>query len=167
MTFTPIDDDSSSRFGDLVSVETFTSIANDLNYLMDSMPIGSVIPVLIGLPGVSEPDSTIWKRCDGSILVDQNSKLHDHALPNLAGLYMKGHTTLGEVGENGGSNTKAWDHNHGGLTQPFSIPSDNSDTDSDYITVNSDHSHPMPSGLNVPVNIEPIHIRVVHYIKVR
>lgn len=163
--FTPIDDDD-AKSGSLVSVELFQALANNLNYLIDSMPVGSIVPVLVGLPGVPEPDPTIWKLCDGSKVTDQNSKLHDQTLPDYRGRYMKGCTTAGRTGEVGGSNTRSFAHNHGGLTLFNDVGGDNSDTDEDYITVYP-HQHPISTDLAEPVNVEPVHIVVNFYIKIR
>lgn len=165
--FVPIDDTPADKFGVLVSVETFTGLTANLNYMLDSMPIGSKVPILVGLAGVPTPDPTIWMPCEGDTVTDENSKLRDQAVPDDRGLYPKGATTVGTAGETAGSNTGNWNHAHSGRTQDFDVGDDNGDTDDDYITVNKLHSHGIFSDLVDDVNIEPIHIRVRCYIKVR
>ena len=165
--FTGIDDTPSDKFGVLVSVETFTQLTTNLNYLVDSMPIGSKVPILIGLVGVPTPDPTIWMPCEGGTVDDQTSKLHDQTVPDDRGLFPKGATNIGSAGLTGGSNTNSWPHAHSGRTQDYDVGDDNGDTDDDYITVNKLHSHGIFSDLVGPYNIEPVHIRVRFYIKVR
>jgi hypothetical protein len=166
LVFTPIDDAVADKFGNLVSVETFEGLANNLNYLIDSMPIGSKVPILVGLPGVPAPDPTIWRLCEGGKVTDQNSKLHDQTLPDDRGRYPKGASTIGQSGLLGGTNFKSFAHSHGGQTLANDNGDDNSDTDDDYITIYQ-HTHPIPTDLATPVNLEPVHIRVSFYIKIR
>lgn len=162
--FTPLDDELST-YGDLVSVEVFNGIATALNYLIDSMPVGSIVPIMVGLPGVPTPDVRLWQLCDGEMITDQNSELHDHATPDMRDHFMKGADVPGLAGNTGGSNTKTFTHSHGGATQPNDIGGDNSDTDDDYITIYP-HTHPISPALGT-YNVEPVHLRVLHYIKIR
>lgn len=166
--FVPQDDSPTSTFGKLVSVETFEGLTANLNYLVDSMPIGSKVMILLGLAGVPTPDPTIWKICEGGVVTDQNSPLRGSTLPDDRGLYPKGATTVGEAGLTApGQNLKSFAHNHGGNTQDFEISDDNSDTDEDYITVDKDHHHGIETDLSGPYNVEPPHIRAAWFIKVR
>lgn len=170
MSFTPIDDNGSSQFGNLVSVETFTQLATNLNALIHSMPIGTKIMILTGLPGVPEPDPSIWAPCEGGVVTDQNSPLHDQTLPDDRGHYPKGCTTIGQAGNTAGTHSKSWPHNHSGLTGTNTIQSDNNDdnadTDDDYITVYP-HNHPIAPDLRNVIDVQPVHIRVRYYIKIR
>jgi hypothetical protein len=161
-------DDNLSDAGDLVSVEMFRQLAQNLNYLVDSVPVGKVVPILVGLPGVPLPDPLMFHPCDGSLITNENSRMHNTNAPNMAdaeGRYLKGFTTLGTVGSTGGDNYKNLSHAHGGSTAVFDPGGDNSDTDEDFITVD-DHSHPISSDLGSHINFEPVHIRIKHYVKI-
>lgn len=162
--YNPLDDDLST-YGDIVSVEVFNGIATGLNYLIDSMPIGTIVPILSGFVGVPTPDSRLWKLCDGSVVTDQNSSLRDQATPDMRDRFMKNAAIPGLAGNTGGSNIKDLTHNHTGLTLPNYIGDDNADTDDDYITIYP-HQHPVSPDLG-PQNVEPVHLRVLHYIKIR
>lgn len=162
--FTPLDDDL-AKYGELVSVEAFHGITEALNYLIDSMPIGSIVPMLVGIPGMPTLDPRLWQVCEGGMITEQRSELHDNAAPDLRNRYMKGADLPGLAGFTGGSNTRSFSHNHGGVTQFNPIGGDNSDTDDDYITIYS-HTHPISADLTSTINIEPRHFRVLHYIKI-
>jgi len=166
MSFVAIDDSGADKFGNLVSVETFKQLALNLNALIDSMPIGAKIGIL-DLPGLPTPDPTIWQLCEGGVVTDQNAKLHDQTLPDDRGKYPKGCSTIGQSGTVAGSNTKDFSHNHSGHTASHNMGPDNSDTDDDYITVGIDHAHPISTDLTGARNIEPVHICIRFYIKVR
>jgi hypothetical protein len=165
MAFNPIDDDLID-YGLINSSELFTAIADNLNYLIDSMPVGSVVPILIGLTGVPTPDPSVWQLCNGSMVTNPASPLRGSTTPDYAtvGRYMRTFTTVGEIGNYGGSNTKDLTHNHDGQTG-LQAGDDQSDTDNDHFTM-ADHRHTVSSDLTTAVNFEPSHIRVSHYIKI-
>ncbi len=165
--FDPIDDDDADAFDKIVSVETFSKIAKNINYMIDSMPIGSKIGILINLAGVPTPNPLLWQPCDATPITDANSPLRGFNTPDDRGQYPKGATTLGQEGDVAGSNTKNWSHAHGGVTGVFGPISDNSARASDRITVNSTHDHGISADLVADRSIEPVHILVKFYIKVR
>lgn len=164
--YTPLDDDDSVN-GKLISVELFSSIADNINYLIDSNPVGKVIMVAYGLSGVPVPNPEIWQLCDGSEITNEHSPLRGNPTPNYAtvGRYLRGYNTVGEIGNYGGANTKNLQHNHTGLTDGsgFEILVD---TDNDgYTSVL--HYHAISSDLSTSINFEPAHVRINHYIKIR
>lgn len=163
MAFNPIDD-TTGEYGDLVSVETFAAIADAVNYLIDSMPVGSIVPIFVGFPGVPTPDPAFWQECDGSIVTNGNSPLFGEAVPDHTdGRYLKGASTIGEVGNFGGSLTKNLAHDHGGRTDVKEFER-RSDSDDDGWNVR-DHDHSVPSDMG-EIEFEPAHIRIKHYIKI-
>lgn len=113
--FTGIDDNMTDA-GDIVSVEVFQQLAQNCNYLIDSMPIGSIVPICVGLTGVPTPNPDIWQECDGSVITNQNSPMHGQTVPDHRGRYLKGQSSTGTIGFYGGSNTKTLTHGHGGGT---------------------------------------------------
>ncbi len=164
MIFNPLDDDL-SVYGELVSVDAFNGIAVAINYLIDSMPVGTIVPILMGFTGVPEPDARLWKLCDGSMITDQNSELRNNLAPDMRDRFLKGADSPGVAGQLAGSNTKNFAHNHGGVTQANDIGGDNGEFDDDWLTIYS-HTHPIPSSGST-LNVEPVHFRVLHYIKIR
>lgn len=113
--FTPVNDTVATE-GAIVSVETFQAISNAISYLMDSMPIGSIVPILSGFPGVSAPNVRIWQECDNSIITEPMSPMIGQHTPNMKtnALFVKGAPILGQSGDTGGSANKNLTHNHGG-----------------------------------------------------
>ena len=172
MAFVPYSDIDNNLVdaGDLVSSETFGQLANNINYLMNSMPVGSVIPIL-SLTGVPTPDPEFWKLMDGSEITDQNSPLRNGFVANYGadgGTYLRGYNTPGEIGNISGSNTKVLTHNHGGNTQDaMSTGSDNADSDNDRPPAFQFHHHAIGNDLTTPTNFEPAHFTVFHYMKVK
>lgn len=166
MALLPIDDNL-SEFGDLVSVELAQQLFDNINHLFDAMPVGTILPILYGLPGVPMPDTTIWKECDGTLIEDPLSPLRNTLTPDYVtqGVYMRCYGTIGNVGNFGGSNTKNLTHSHGGSTGSNPSMESNADTDNDFWT-GKNHTHPIFDDLGT-YSFEPIHIRIKHYIKVR
>lgn len=170
MAFVPLQliDDNDVDAGDLVSVETFGALANNCNHFIDAMAPGSIIMIAVGLAGCPTPDPLLWQELDGSIVLNQNSPLRDNAVPDYSaagGRYMRGYINPGTIGFFGGSNTKNYQHSHGGVTGVFNKGGDNAQEDTDYITVQS-HLHGISSDLLTDHNVEPVHIIVKHYIKI-
>jgi hypothetical protein len=160
-------DDNITDAGDLVSSEVFSVLADNVNYLIDSMPVGSIICILDGFPGVPTPDPTIWRECDGSEITEGTSPIRDQPAPNYAdeGRYMRAYTNAGSIGNFGGANEKNLSHSHGGFTDNY-VPPNISESDNEYPSPTT-HRHSMPTDLNTPINFEPPHFRVKHYVKIR
>jgi hypothetical protein len=159
-------DDNVTEFGDLVSVELFGQLRDNINHLIDAMPVGSIIPILVGIPGVPTPDPNIWQECDGTTITHPLSPIRNTVAPDYKtlGRYMRMYSNAGEIGNLSGSNTKNLTHSHGGQTDTNPGIPQNADTDNDFWTA-KDHTHSIQSGLGI-YNFEPIHIRVKHYIKI-
>lgn len=159
-------DDNQTDFGDLVSVELFGQLRDNINHLIDAMPVGTIIPILHGLTGVPTPDSNIWQECDGSAITHPLSPIRNTIAPDYKteGRYMRMYTNPGEIGNLSGSNTKNLSHNHGGQTGINGAIPQNADTDDDFWTA-KDHTHSISSALGV-FNFEPLHCRIKHYIKI-
>lgn len=159
-------DDNITDFGDLVSVEMFMQLCDNINHLIDAMPVGTIIPILHGLPGVPTPDANIWQECDGAPVTHSLSPIRNTNTPDYKtdGRYTRMFTNIGEVGNFSGSNFKNLAHDHGGQTGPNPGIPDNADTDDDFWT-GKDHTHSISNDLGT-YNFEPVHIRIKHYIKI-
>lgn len=163
--FTPIDDDDTNH-GDLLSVELFAKIADNVNYLIDSNPVGKVIMVLYGLTSVPLPDPNYWQLCDGSPIIDPLSPLVGFNTPDYTdvGRFLRGFSTLGQVGNFSGSHTKNLSHSHGGATG--ADMTDQCDNDNDFFGGVA-HVHSITPNLGSAINFEPPHTRILHFIKIR
>jgi hypothetical protein len=161
-------DNSRGDWSKLVSIETFTEIANALNHLIDSCPVGTIMPICTGLTGVPAPDATVWQECNGSEITEQLSALRGQLTPDLRGKYLKGAASLSTSGILGGANEKNLNHSHGGRTLDFHLGPDKriADDEDDYWEAR-DHSHAMNADLPTPINFEPVHIRIKLYLKIR
>lgn len=156
-------------WSDLVSIELFSAIADNMNYLIDSCPPGSIVPILIGIPGVPTPDPTIWQEAKGDTIQEQLSDLRGQAAPDLRDRYLKGAASLGQSGQPGGSNTKNLAHSHGGLTGVMQPPSNQHIVSggSDYWTPNgASHEHTIFPALGT-VNFEPRRLHIRYFLKLR
>ena len=158
--------DNLADFGDLVSVEFFGQLGDNINHLIDALPVGSIVPIAHGFPGVALPDADIWQECDGSMIVHPLSPIRNTVAPDYKtdGRYMRMFDTIGEVGNFGGSNTKNLGHSHGGETQDNPGMATNADTDNDFWS-GKNHRHSISADLGI-VNFEPVHHKVKHYIKI-
>jgi hypothetical protein len=159
-------DDNIADAGDLVSVEAFSAIADAINALMDSTPVGSICTIAVGLPGVPAPDSRVWQECDGAPITETLSPLFGQNAPDLRDRYLRGASSVGQIGLYGGSNTKNLQHSHGGATQNADAAGGAVDASSGYWEAVA-HNHPISNDLNTPINFEPVHITCKHYLKIR
>lgn len=160
-------DDNIRDFGDLTSVELFTAIADNMNYLIDSCPVGEIAMIITGLH-INQPalDATIWQECDGSAITETLSPLLGQNTPDLRDAYLMGTTNLGSVGVISGSHTRNLTHNHGGVTSEEGI-TPNAVDDSNSRLNHIAHTHPVPTDMTTPVNYEPAYYKLRHYIKIR
>lgn len=163
--FIPIDNNI-TEFGDLVSVELFSTIAGDINYLLQSMPKGSIIPIITNIPGIPTPDPTVWQECNGEVITDSISPLRNYPAPNFTdlGRYLKHYQTFGTIGSYAGENIRDFTHTHGAQTDFNTGYATDADSDNDYWT-GKDHQHSISADLGI-IPFEPEHIRIKHYIKI-
>jgi hypothetical protein len=159
-------DDTLGQAGAITSVEFFTALAENLNYLMDSMPVGSRVYIMVGLPGVPTPDPTIWQACDGSEILNTHSPIRNKDTPNrtqAGGLYPRQATSLGTIGFIEGSNYQNLTHSHGGNTQDAG-PDGSTEEEHDH-PGQSPHHHGINADIGV-VNFEPRHIVLKSFLKI-
>jgi hypothetical protein len=167
--YSPIDDNVSTP-GALVSKEAFEVLANNINYLIDSLPVGSIRCFVQGIPGMPDVDPSIWQECDGTAITNEFSELRGAATPDYraaGGRYMRGFTNGGTIGNYGGSNTKTLNHSHGGQTNVSRDDGDGGNGEDSMFPVGPPHSHGVPSDLGGTYNFEPVYTTVRHYIKIR
>lgn len=158
--------DNITDFGDLVSVELWQQLCDNVNHLLDAMPVGTIIPIIHGLPGVPTPDTDIWQECDGTTISHPLSPIRNTVSPDYKteGRYMRMYTSPGDIGNLSGSNIKNLTHDHSGHTGENPPMDNNADTDSDFWT-GKNHTHIISADLG-EFNFEPLHCRIKHYIKI-
>lgn len=173
-------DDSETTEGTIVSVELFNTLCTNINTLMLSMPVGTIIPVFTGLSGVAEPDSNIWEVCDGTPVANPSSPVRGRNKPDMGlpgnggpeGPFFKGAANIGEAGNGndpsnyGGSHYPTWlNHSHGGGTQPYIAASNRDDGGSDWFTWDVVHLHGIVVDL-INRSMMPSNIIMKLYVKV-
>lgn len=158
--------DNLTDFGDLVSVELWSQLCDNVNHLLDAVPVGTITPILHGLAGVPVPDINIWQECDGTAITHPLSPIRNTLSPDYKtdGRYMRMFTNPGDIGNFDGANVKNLSHNHTGQTGFNADLATNADTDNDYWTALT-HTHSISSDLGF-YNFEPIHCKIKHYIKI-
>lgn len=159
-------DDNLSEFHDIVSVEMFSGIVDNLNSMIDGVKVGEIATIMV-VAGMTPPlDSTIWVECEGGTVTDPQSILFGQTIPDLRDRYLKGATALSTVGTLDGSNTADLSHNHGGATQPFGPGPHVAEEADDYWEAVA-HTHTIDTDLAADANIEPAHFTIKHYLKVK
>lgn len=79
--FVPLDDDLSA-YGEIVSVEYFKALTDNLNYLIDACGVGEITPILV-YPGLNDPDPRIWQECNNTPITDALSPLRGYNTPDM------------------------------------------------------------------------------------
>lgn len=168
LPFTPIDD-SYSVEGTIVSVELFAALAANVGYLLDAVPVGQVIPVMVGLTGVPTPNPLLWQLCDGSLITNPNSPIRNQHTPDqkTAARLIFCPTAPGTAGHLDGFVTKNLSHSHGGATTGIdggytspAIENDNA------LRTPLDHTHTISLDLSNAQDMQPAHYRVQFYLKI-
>lgn len=172
-------DDADAVAGDLVSTDLFSAICTNLNTLMVSIPVGTIMPVLSGISGIPEPDTNVWELCDGHPVSNQASPIRNRNTPDLTtpgaggpeSPFLKGALSIGQAGngngpENyGGAHYPPWlAHSHTGGTGDYAAPQSISNGNT-WFTWVTDHVHGITSDL-AGSQVLPVNITIKCYIKV-
>lgn len=168
-----IDLDNLGDFSDVVSTELAGFLKLNIDFFQSLCAIGTIAPILTGLPGVPDPDPNFFQLCDGSEIVNENSPLrtkgvNQHFTPNMVDRFVMMVKPSGQSsGVSGGeNNTYAFKHNHGGYTGSVSS---NSDVDHSHNTNEAafTHNHTIAYDFNYPVNAEPPYYTVKYYMRIQ
>lgn len=157
--FTKIDADD-LKFGDVVSYEVGTALKENIDLLSLVVPVGEVVPIMVGMPGIPTPDSNMWQECDGSEITNENSPLRTvgdqvHNVPDLREKYIQVPQIFGESGQVGGYNDNyIFRHNHAGVTAAHLAPQD-ADASNSQHRVDTLHSHTIDWAFDYAYNVEP------------
>ncbi len=131
-------------FGSALAEATFKTMGQDINYLIDSVPVGAIVAFAVNLTGVSIPNANLYQLCDGSEIVHPDSPLRTIGLsvkftPDLRNRFLYGSDAAGQnafggsattpvdFGDPGSGSTGGLDPNSGGdpvTAGPWSNPHD-------------------------------------------
>ena len=169
MSFQGIDNNITD-FASIISQELATLIKGNIDYIQKSIPIGSIKPIMVNIPGVAAPDPNIWQECNGSEITNPNSPLRSTGsqqrfTPNMVDRYIRGATTPGESGSSAGSNNTTMSHNHTGVTEGHVSPEN--DDDGGARNVQWVHVHGIASDLTTPISMEPAFMIVKFFMKIQ
>jgi hypothetical protein len=166
-----IDEELVSKFGDIVSNELATVLKQNMDFMSSFCPIGEVIPILTGMPGVPNPDPNIFQECDGSEITNENSPLRSQGgsprfVPNMIGKYIRVPINFGLAGNSGGYNTTLqFKHDHGGRTNTVGV---GGAIRSGYNKRHArSHSHAINYSFPNPINVEPRFYTVKFYMRIQ
>jgi len=74
MSAAQIDDDK-ALMGVIASSELATELSSNVDAMNLLIPLGEIVPILVGIPGVPTPDANVFQLCDGSEITNANSPL--------------------------------------------------------------------------------------------
>lgn len=165
-------DDENSEFGDIVSQELAKDIADTVDYLVKSIPIGQISPIMTNITGVPTPDPNIWQLCNGSEITNVNSPLRSvgglqRFTPDLQDKFIRFVSNLGIVGQNFGSNTTSdFAHDHDGLTGDHNAPVA-ANTVVEAANTLDKHAHGIDQRLIGPFDMRPLFITLKFFMKIQ
>jgi len=164
-------DDDKALFGIISSQELATELAANITLMDLLIPIGEIVPILVGLAGVPTPDPNVFQECNGSEITNPNSPLRtiggsQKFTPNMLNRYLKVPTVFGQSGEVGGVNiATVFDHDHLGVTGTFTSP-EGVDQDNDLQESAFVHAHLISSSLG-SVAVDPPFVGVKFYMRIQ
>lgn len=166
-----IDEDLLAEFGDVVASEMLDELRKNMDFMSSFCPVGAVVPILTGFPGVPAPDSNIFQECDGSEITNPNSPLRSQGsstrfVPDMRNRYIRMPKLFGLSGNAGGENaTLKFKHNHGGRTNTVGV---GGAIRGGYNKRHArSHSHAIKTSFPNPVNVEPPYYTVRFYMRIQ
>lgn len=171
MSFEKIDSDD-LQYGDVISFEVASLLKSNIDSLSLVVPVGEVIPIMVGIPGVPTPDPNIWQECNGSEIINENSPLRtigdqQRFTPDMRDRYVKVPQIFGQSGQAGGLNDSyIFRHNHAGRTGGFVAPQDGDPSGSQFRT-KTVHDHTIDYSFDFPMNVEPPFFTVKWFMRIQ
>ena len=105
-------------FGTSISKYLWNKVINNHAWVERNIPIGFIMyfhgsrTFANGNP-ITPPNSDIWVLCNGDLISDIDSPLNGQATPDMRNLFLKGSSTIGQLG---GQDTINIAHSHSGIT---------------------------------------------------
>jgi len=166
----PIDDDK-ALFGIISSFELAGDLATNVVAMNLLIPLGEIVPILTGLPGVPTPDPNIFQVCDGGEITNPNSPLRtiggvQRFVPDMRDRFIKVPSVFGQSGETGGVKEFNLAHDHGGRTGDFTSGID-VDQSSAVPAASAVHDHEIEEALSASFNIEPPFTTVRYFMRIQ
>ena len=171
MSFEKLDSDD-FQFADVVSFERATDLKENIDSLSLVVPVGEVVAIMTGIPGVPTPDPNIWQECDGSEITNENSPLRtigadQRFTPDMRERYIKVPAVFGNSGVAGGLNDSfIFRHNHAGVTGAHIAPEDG-DPSNDQDMAAPSHAHSISYSFDFQMNIEPPFFTVRFFMRIQ
>jgi hypothetical protein len=160
-------DDNFTDFGDLVSIELFAGLVDALNNCIESTKVGEYATIFV-VDGITPPlNPSIWAEAIGGTVNDPLSPLNGQPITDMRDRYLVGAASLGQVGQEAGSNTKNVRHGHTGLTEAIGTGGNLADQSSGAYEYKTGHTHSVTAALSTTQNFEPAHFRIKHFLKIR
>jgi hypothetical protein len=102
-------DTISLDYGSALAESTYKQMGQQVNRLIDCVPIGTIMMFAINQPGVSAPNPNLWQLANGAEITNPDSPLRTIGInvrytPNLVDRFIYGSTT-GGAGAYGGEAT--------------------------------------------------------------
>lgn len=153
-----------------IDEEILKKIVQNNNWLLLIYPIGSIIFVNVNQVGVIQPDSRIFKICDGTQINNPDSPFDGQNAPLLIERFVRfSSTTIGN--ETGGTldHTILSGHSHGTST-PLGDGAKNLQKGGDNLSRSNDHEHDVPDNTGELPDVStwpfPANINLVPYLKI-
>ena len=166
-------DDNNVDFGSIVSFELKEQLKEGIDFMDLVIPVGEIVSILTGIPGVPDPDPNVWQECNGSEIVNPGSPLRSiggqqYFTPDMTNRYIKVPEIFGQSGQPGGFNsTFFFRHRHAGVTGVHNTPED-VDHSSVAREAAFSHAHPINYSFDgAPVNIEPPYYTVKWFMRIQ
>lgn len=161
--------DQEVQVGQPTSQETIRKFIQITNFLSRLNPIGSIIPIDRSIPGVPSLDSTTYRLCDGTEIVDPNSPIAStptifpRNAPNLDGKHIRGALTT-SANNTLGNATAVVSHSHGGNTGDV-IGNLYQNVSNQAHARDAPHHHTISTETQT-IPLDPLHKNIQFYIKI-
>ena len=160
--------DNQLDFGSTVAEATMKQIGQNVNQLIDSTPIGTIVAFAVNLNGVSLPNSDIWQLCDGSEITQADSPMRSQGIitnftPDLTDRFIRG-SSIGNQNQFAGAD--AFSTNVNATTDVQSGPTRGTDNGGDGDSLEGAFAHAHNVSFNVSGDTVPRHYTVAFYIKI-
>lgn len=151
--------------------ELMSKIVINNNFLMNLLPLGSILWIDINKPGgIGVPNSSVYQECDGAEIVNPSSPLRSVGIfqrftPDIRNKYPRGANSI-DANSSGGSHNHSLLHSHGGATGGGGGGGDGIEDEGDRRHTGV-HSHSIAAQYTSPTLIEsPKFVYFIAYMKI-
>lgn len=166
-------DNDRGDFGTIGSFQAAEEFRAGLDFLSLVIPVGEVVAIIVGIPGVPTPDPNIFQECDGSEIVNPGSPLRSigddfRFVPDMRDRYAKIPQIFGQSGQAGGKNNlNILRHDHGGITGDYVTP-EGADVSNETREPAFRHRHEIDYSFDDgPINVEPPYYTLKWFMRIQ